>query len=365
MSAVDEALETVPDVQDYDPGTDPRTKPELVRVLRELSLDARAAGPPPELDSADLDAVCAFIGEAEALWETNVYEGLPNDLDGDDDVAVVREETTIKAADGFEIELRIHRPADSTGTLPGVIYYHGGGMTMISAFNKVHQRWCHDLAASGMVAIGVNFRNAYHPEGIRPFPTGLEDCFTALRWVDENREKLGIGSLIVIGESGGANLALAVTLMAKREGELDRIDGVYAQVPYISCGYGWDDDRKRRELPSLVDLEGYFISIRGNEMLAEIYDPGGRNSENPLCWPYHATVEELAGLPPHVIVVNELDPLSDEGIAYFRKLQRAGVPAVGRVNLGLIHAAEMIFRQAVSEDYFATIGDINRFGSSL
>ena len=89
------------------------------------------------------------------------------------------------------------------------------------------------------------------------------------------------------------------------------------------------------------------------------------NAENPLAWPYFATEAELAGLPPHVISVNELDPLRDEGMAYYRKLIAAGVPVVGRVNLGLTHGAELIFRQAVPEDYFATVQDIKRFADSL
>ena len=66
-----------------------------------------------------------------------------------------------------------------------------------------------------------------------------------------------------------------------------------------------------------------------------------------------------------MISVNELDPLRDEGIAYFRLLQRAGVPVVGRVNLGLTHAAEMSFRQAVPEAYKATVRDIRGFAGSL
>jgi len=63
--------------------------------------------------------------------------------------------------------------------------------------------------------------------------------------------------------------------------------------------------------------------------------------------------------------VDELDPLRDEGVAYYRKLVRAGVPVVGRTNLGLTHAAEMIFRQAVSDVYLATVGDIKRFADTL
>jgi len=120
-----------------------------------------------------------------------------------------------------------------------------------------------------------------------------------------------------------------------------------------------------RELPSMIENDGYFINCAMMDVLVAAYDPAGENAENPLAWPYFATDADLAGLPPHVISVNELDPLRDEGMAYYRKLIAAGVPALGRVNLGLTHAAEMIFRQAVPEDYFATVHDIKRFADSL
>lgn len=345
------------------PGTDPRTKPELVEVLRELGLDGLSDS--PQVDADDFDAVLEFAAETQDHFET-VYEDLPNELPGDSEgEKVTVASDSVEAPDGHRIELRICRPKQSSGELPAVLYIHGGGMTILKAFNKVHRRWGEDIAAAGTVSIGVDFRCAYSPEGALPFPTGLEDCLTAVRWVDAHRAELGISKIVLTGESGGGNLVLATALLAKREGLADLIDGVYALVPYISGIYGWEEERRRQELPSLVDLDGYLITAGLNALLARIYDPTGENAQNPLCWPYHATPDDLAGLPPHVISVNELDPLCDEGIAYLRKLQHAGVPAVGRVNLGLIHAAEMIFRQAVPEDYFAAVGDIHRFATSL
>ena len=245
------------------------------------------------------------------------------------------------------------------------IYIHGGGMTILDAFVKVHQKWCEDLAATGMVVVGVDFRNAYSAEGMQPFPAGLNDCTSALKWVNDHRGQLGITSVVLQGESGGANLVLATALKAKREGYLDAINGVYAMVPYISGGYGWTDIRKLRELPSMIENDGYFLNCEMMDVIVAVYDPDSENAENPLAWPYFATEADLVGLPPHVISVNELDPLRDEGMAYYRKLLAAGVPVVGRVNLGLTHGAEMIFRQAVPEDYFATVQDIKRFADSL
>ena len=349
-----------------DPGrdlrTDPRLKPRLRAALAAFGLDA-AAGPPPIDRTAAPEAIAEFVGGSHAAFN-GLYEALPNDLPGDDDSVEFSTET-IRGVDGNDITLRIYRSANVTGPLPCTIYIHGGGMTILDAFAKVHQKWCEDLAATGMVVIGVDFRNAYSAEGMQPFPAGLNDCTSALKWVNDHRGQLGITSVVLQGESGGANLVLATALKAKREGYLDAINGVYAMVPYISGGYGWTDIRKLRELPSMIENDGYFLNCAMMDVIVAVYDPDSENTENPLAWPYFATEADLVGLPPHVISVNELDPLRDEGMAYYRKLIAAGVPVVGRVNLGLTHGSEMIFRQAVPEDYFATVQDIKRFADSL
>ena len=342
--------------------TDPRIGPELLAFLTRFQLDGAAAGPPVTRGSSD-EAAAAFMRQWD-LDAESLYEAMPNELPGDAD-SVMHVEETISGVDGNPIALRIYRPADGAGPLPCVVYLHGGGMTISRAFGKIHRRWSRDLAATGMVVVGVDFRNACTPAGTNPFPAGLNDCSSALAWLHGNRTRLGITTIVLQGESGGANLALATALKAKRENALDSIDGVYAMVPYISGGYGWTDERKHRDLPSMIENDGYFINCAAMDVMVRMYDPTGANAENPLCWPYFATEEDLRGLPPHVISVDELDPLRDEGQAYFHKLLHAGVPAVGRINLGLVHAAEMLFRQAVPRDYLATVRDINQFAADL
>ncbi len=347
---------------DLDLRSDPRTHPGLLAGLAAFGLDV-PAGPPPVTRHDPVEAIAEFVGQAEAGFE-GLYEAVPAELPGDVPGAPA-DTVRIPGVDGTQIVLHIHRPAGLDGPVPCLVYVHGGGMTILATDNKVHRQWRHDLAATGMVVVGVDFRNAYTAGGPNPFPAGLDDCSLALAWIHEHREQLGITKIVLQGESGGANLVLATALQAKRDGRLASIDGVYATVPYVSGGYGWDEARKLRELPSLVENDGYFLNCQTMDLLVAVYDPTGDNAENPLCWPYFATADDVAGLPPHVIAVNELDPLRDEGMAYFRTLLHAGVPVRGRVNLGITHGADLIFRQAIPEVYRATIADIKSFADSL
>jgi acetyl esterase/lipase len=98
---------------------------------------------------------------------------------------------------------------------------------------------------------------------------------------------------------------------------------------------------------------------------AVAYDPAHENDANPLCWPYVAGADDLRGLPPHVISVNELDPLRDEGLAYYRKLLAAGVPAYSRTVNGTCHAGDIMFRKAMPDVFAATVRDIKGFADSL
>jgi acetyl esterase/lipase len=113
-------------------------------------------------------------------------------------------------------------------------------------------------------------------------------------------------------------------------------------------------------LASLVENEGYFLEPGVLGVMASVYAEG-EHATDPLCWPYYAEADDLAGLPPHVISVCELDPLRDEGAAYYRKLAAAGVSARGRTVLGVCHAGDLIFRRDIPENYWATLNDIHAF----
>ena len=148
---------------------------------------------------------------------------------------------------------------------------------------------------------------------------------------------------------------------SKQDHRLAQIHGVYALCPYI---YGaWA--RKSKELPSLYENNDYLINCSLMEVFASVYDPENKNATNPLCWPYWATREDLQGLPPHVISVNELDPLRDEGLKYYQKLLAAGVSGYSRTVNGTCHAGDVLFRKAIPDVYAATLRDIKGFADSL
>jgi acetyl esterase len=335
---------------------DPRADPRMLAAMEPFGLSSNM--PSPVTGASSSDELHGYIAAAEEGFE-GLFGVLATALP--EIKGVTRTVEVIKGMDGNDVTLYIHRPTDATGSIPGVLHIHGGGMVLLEAAGAGYSRWRDALAASGLVTIGVEFRNGGGKLGPHPFPAGLHDCTSALQWVHANKAKLGISKLIVSGESGGGNLTIATTLQAKRDGNLAMIDGVYAQCPYISNAWA----SRRPELPSLYENDGYFLSCDQMSAMAKVYDPLDENATNPLAWPYYATAEDLAGLPPHVISVNQLDPLRDEGLAYYRMLLDAGVIASSRTVNGTCHAGDCIFAGAMPEVYAGTIRDITGFATSL
>ena len=131
--------------------------------------------------------------------------------------------------------------------------------------------------------------------------------------------------------------------------------------PYISGAYA----NPPNELLSLRENDQYMLDVSMIGARAKVYDPDGQNTLNPLAWPLNAEATDLEGLPPHIISVNEFDPLRDEGLAYYRKLVNVGVSAVGRTVHGTPHAADMALPAQVPEVFESTLRDIMGFAESL
>lgn len=238
-------------------------------------------------------------------------------------------------------------------------------MVLVPTMNPIHDAWCRSIARQGVAVFMPDFRNAWTKTGYNHFPKGLNDVAAAVKWVIEHRDTLKIRNPVLQGESGGANLAIATALKAKREGWVKDIAGVYGTVPYISGAYGWTDERKLKELPSLVECAGYFLNPYSSAFMAYFYTPNDEDQTNPLAWPYFASDGDLQGLPPHILAMDELDMLRDEGISYARRLVKAGVPCKGGVNLGVVHATSLIFRGIVPEFHKTAVREIAAFAKSL
>jgi len=244
----------------------------------------------------------------------------------------------VSSPDGNVIKLQIIRP-DNAERLACIYYIHGGGMTSLSCYIGNFVAWGKILAAKGVVVVMVEFRNAVSASAVpevAPFPAGLNDCVSGLKWVHAHAEELGIDAtkIVISGESGGGNLSIATILSLKREGNLHLVSGLYALCPFLTGK--WPDAR----YPSSLESNGILIDLYGDRCAIgygiEAYDRG-----DPLAWPGFATIEDVTGFPKAVVSVNECDPLRDEGIAFYRLLLAAGVAARGRVVLGTMHATEL------------------------
>ena len=160
--------------------TDPRSDPRMIAAMRPLGMD-QPAPPLPIGPDAPLEQILQLTRAAEE-GNTAVFAAL---LAGLPPVEGVTAETrVISGGQGNEVTLFIHRPVERAARLPGLVHLHGGGMTILSAADGPYVRWRDELAAAGMVVVGVEFRNAGGKLGSYPFPAGLDDCAAAVRWVD-------------------------------------------------------------------------------------------------------------------------------------------------------------------------------------
>lgn len=241
--------------------------------------------------------------------------------------------------DGNKIQVMFVRP-DFAGDAPPCVYYiHGGGMALYSCFDGNYRAWSRIIARCGVAVAMVDFRNAVvrssAPE-VAPYPAGLNDCVSGVRWLVANAPRLRIdpANIVIAGESGGGNLTLATGMRLLRDGDIDLVRGLYALCPYILGSWPHPDS------PSSVENNGIFMDLHNNQSRMG-YGIDAFEAGDPLAWPGFATLDDVRGLPPTMISVNECDPLRDEGINFYRLLLEAGVPATCRQVMGSIHGMEV------------------------
>jgi acetyl esterase/lipase len=295
------------------------------------------------LDAEDREQIVAEANSSEGLASTGAMIAFLNKCDSEE-VAPSQglrfsTEDVVSSPDGNTIKLQFIRP-ENDETLACVYYIHGGGMASGSSFYGNYRAWGRIIASKGVAVAMVEFRNSVMPSAVpevAPYPAGLNDCVSGLKWTAAHASQLRIDStrIVVAGDSGGGNLTLAMGLKLKRDGDLDLIKGLYALCPYIAGS--WPDDR----YPSSVENNGILLGLHNNRG-AMGYGIEAFVAGDPLAWPGLAVEHDVVGLPSTVISVNECDPLRDEGIAFFRLLLSAGVAARGRTVLGTSHGTEII-----------------------
>ena len=329
MSTDSEAV-SHPDVQN-----DHRLDPRVKRALRNVP-----SRPLNDIDSRErlVEISNSESAQAMAAKLEDLYARLDTaDVAPFDGLRIETREFT-SMPDGNTVKVQFIRP-DSDVVVPGVVYLHGGGMQTGSCFNALYRMWGRVLAHQGLAAAMIDFRNCLTPSSapeIEPFPAGLNDCVSGVRWTVNHAVELGIdpNRVIVAGESGGGNLTLATGMRLLRDGDMGLVHGLYSLCPYIAGR--WPQER----FPSSIENEGILLNLHHNRG-AVAYGIEQLDAENPLAWPSFATDADVRGLAPTFISVNEADPLRDEGIEFYRLLLRAGVNAQCRVVMGTSHGMDV------------------------
>jgi acetyl esterase len=291
--------------QALDPATDPAIDRRSRAFLKELNQDS---SPFWELPGDEPRAVV-----------TALQAQTPVDLTG------IEVEAREIDAGGRPISLYVVRPTAAIGTLPAFMFFHGA--VWIAGNFENHQRLVRDLVV-GAQAAAVFVEYTPVPEA--RFPVQVNEAYDATVWVTDHGHEIGVdGSrLAVSGNSVGGNMAAAVTLMAHDRGGANV---VYQQLLWPALDTDLDTPSYRaygegRFLPRALMAYGW-----------DHYAPDAETRNHRYVAPLKATVDELRGLPPTLIQTAENDVLRDEGEAYARKLDEAGVDVTCVRYNGAIH----------------------------
>jgi acetyl esterase/lipase len=229
-----------------------------------------------------------------------------------------------------DVEIRIVRPEGVAGPLPVIVYLHGAGW-VFGDFHT-HERLVRELAA-GVSAAVVFPEYSRSPEA--RYPIAIEENYAAAKWVAEHGAEHGLDTarIAVAGDSVGGNMTAAVTLLAKRRGDVQFRQQV---LFYPVTDANFDTESYHRF------AEGYFLGREGMKWFWDQYTTDPAQRAEITASPLRASLDELTGLPPALVITGEADVLRDEGEAYAAKLRQAGVPVTAVRYQGIIHDFVMV-----------------------
>ena len=219
---------------------------------------------------------------------------------------------TVAAAVG-DVRVRIVRPPDAIGTLPVILYMHGGGWVLGNA--ATHDRLVRELAVgAGAAVVFVEYDRS--PEA--QYPVAIEQGYATAQWIVREGAANGLDPkrMAVAGDSVGGNMTAALTLMAADRGDVSFVhQSMYYPVTDAAMDTG-----------SYAQFaEGYFLTAKSMAWFWDAYAPDIERRSEPYASPLRARDEQLAALPPAFLIVDEADVLRDEGEAYAARLRKAGV----------------------------------------
>ncbi|GAB2779246.1 alpha/beta hydrolase [Amycolatopsis magusensis] len=229
-----------------------------------------------------------------------------------------------------DVRVRIIRPAGAEGPLPVIVYLHGAGW--VFGNSHTHDRLVRELAVGAGAAV-VFPEYSLSPEA--RYPIAIEQNYTAAKWVAEHggEHNLDAGRIAIAGDSVGGNMTAAVTLLAKQRGDVQFRQQV---LFYPVTDANFDTESYR------LFAEGYFLRRDGMQWFWDQYTTDPAQRAEITASPLRATSEDLAGLPPALVITAEADVLRDEGEAYANKLRQAGVPVTAVRYQGVIHDFVML-----------------------
>ncbi|MFE9102294.1 alpha/beta hydrolase [Actinomadura geliboluensis] len=276
---------------------------------------AEAVSKPPFVYELDVDAARKVLDDVQAA---------PVRKPDVDDTWI-----TVPAEVG-DVRVRIVKPVGASGMLPAVLYVHGGGWVLGNA--GTHDRLVRELAVgTGAAIVFVEYDRS--PEA--RYPVAIEQAYATARWITEHGagEGLDASRLAVAGDSVGGDMTAALAIMAKRRGDVTFVH----QSMYYPVTDAGQDTASYREF-----ADGPHLTAKAMAWFWDAYCPDPVQRTEITASPLRATLDDLRGLPPAFLIVDENDVLRDEGEAYARRLTEAGVPTTSVRYNGTLHDFMML-----------------------
>jgi acetyl esterase len=266
-----------------------------------------------------------------------ILSGLQSSIPVKKPPADIENRTIPSGIGGKDLSITIVRPLNSSNeTLPVVMYFHGGGW-VLGGFDT-HDRLVREIANDANAAI-VFVLYTLSPEA--KYPVSLEQAYDATKWVAQNSQAIHVDSsrLAVVGDSVGGNMVAAFTLLAKQRGG-PKVDFQVLFYPVTNASFDTSSYMKYQE--------EYWLTREAMKWFWDNYTSNQTNRKEPTVSPLQASIEQLEGLPPALVINGENDVLCDEGEAYARKLLEAGVRVTAVRYHGTIH--DFVMLNAITDD---------------